>query len=290
MTSSARVEDEEPELFWGIRGAGPNFGVVTEFVFQAHPVGPLVAAGPRLYPLEQAADVLARLRAVQDDLDPELGLSAVLLTVPPAPHFPIELHGRQVLAIAPCWAGAPDEAAEAVAPLAELGEPVLDAFGPMPYVALQSMLDQTAPHGLHQRNFAEHLDALSDGAIDALVERFAHVTHPMAHVVLTLLGGAVEQVAPEATAFPHRNGEWVAWVIGMWHPHEDGAAHEAWIRSVRDALRPVASGGVYVNALGDEPEDRVRAAYGGNWPRLVDLKRAWDPENVFRLNANVDPA
>jgi FAD/FMN-containing dehydrogenase len=283
-------DDDEPELFWGIRGAGANFGVVTEFVFRAHPVGPLVAAGPRLYPLEQAPDVLARLRAAQDDLHPELGLSAVLLTVPPAPHFPAELHGRQVLAIAPCWAGDPDEAADAIAPLAELGEPVLDAFGPMPYVALQSMLDQTAPHGLHQRNFAEHLDALSDGAIDALVERFAHVTHPMAHVVLTLLGGAVERVAPEATAFPHRNGDWVAWVIGMWHPQEDGAAHETWIRSVRDALRPFASGGVYVNALGDEPGDRVRAAYGGNWPRLVELKRAWDPENVFRLNANVDPS
>jgi Berberine and berberine like len=178
---------------------------------------------------------------------------------------------------------------EAVAPLAELGEPVLDAFGPMPYVALQSMLDQTAPDGLHQRNFAEHLDALSDGSIGALVERFAHVTHPMAHVVLTLLGGAVERVAPEATAFPHRTGEWVAWVIGMWHLHEDAAAHEAWIRSVRAALRPYASGGAYVNALGDEPGDRVRAAYGGNWQGLVELKRVWDPDNVFRLNANVDP-
>lgn len=282
--------EEEPELFWGIRGAGANLGVVTSFEFRLHPVGPLVAAGPRLYPLEDAADVLGRLRSAQGSLHPELGLAAVLLTVPPDPHFPSELHGRRMLAIVPVWAGELDDTEDAVAPLAELGEPTLDAFGPMPFVALQSMIDQTAPPGLHHRNFAEHLDTLSDGAIHALVDRFAHVTHPMAHVVLTLLGGAVERVPQDATAFPHRNGAWVAWVIGMWRPEEVGAPHETWLASVRDALRPHAADGVYVNALGDEEGERVRAAYGPNWRRLVELKRAWDPENAFRLNANVDPS
>jgi FAD/FMN-containing dehydrogenase len=282
--------NEEPELFWGIRGAGANFGVVTEFVFRAHPVGPLVAAGPRLYPLEEAVDVLARLRAAQDDLHPELGLSAVLLTVPPAPTFPPELHGRKMLAIVSVWAGELDVADAAVAPLAELGEPVLDGFGPIPWVALQSMIDGTAPHGLHQRNSAEHLEALSDGAIDALVERFAHVSHPMTHVVLTLLGGAVAEVAPEATAFPHRGGDWVSWMIAMWRPDEDAAPHVEWLSSLREALRPHAAGGVYVNALGEGPGESVRRAYGPNWPRLVELKRQWDPDNAFRLNANIDPS
>jgi FAD/FMN-containing dehydrogenase len=281
--------DEEPELFWGIRGAGANFGVVTSFEFRLQRVGPLVAAGPRLYPLEDAADVLRRLRALQESLHAELGLSAVLLTVPPAPHFPPELHGRRMLAIAPCWAGELDDATYAVRPLDELGKPALDAFGPMPYTALQSMLDDTAPPGLHHHNFAEHLDVLSDDAIEALVGQFAQVTHPMAHVVLTLLGGSVEQVAPDATAFPHRNGAWVAWVIGMWHPHEDSEPHRAWLGSIRDALRLHATGGVYVNALDNDRGDRVRAAYGPNWRRLVELKRAWDPENTFRLNANVNP-
>ena len=282
--------DEEPELFWGVRGAGANFGVVTEFVFRAHPVGPLVAGGPRLYPLEDASDVLARLRAVQDDLDPELGLAAVFLTVPPAPTFPPELHGRKMLAIVPVWAGALDDADTAIAPLGELGEPVLDGFGPIPWVALQSMIDGTAPHGLHQRNSAEHLESLSEGAIDALVERFAHVSHPMAHVVLTLLGGAVAEVDPEATAFPHRGGDWVVWTIAMWRPDEDAAPHVEWVSSLQAALRPFAAGGVYVNALGDEPGERVQRAYGPNWPRLVELKRTWDPDNVFRLNANIDPS
>jgi Berberine and berberine like len=214
----------------------------------------------------------------------------VLLTVPPAPSFPRELHGRRMLAIVPVWAGDLAEADAAVAPLASLGEPVFDAFGPIPWVALQSMIDGTAPHGLHQRNFALHLETLSGGAIDALVERFAHFTHPMTHVVLTLLGGAVADIAPDATAFPHRDGSWVAWTIGMWAPDEDGAPHADWIASLRTALRPHAADGVYVNALDGGPGERVRSAYGANWDRLVELKRAWDPENVFRLNANVDPS
>jgi FAD/FMN-containing dehydrogenase len=282
-------EEEEPELFWGMRGAGANFGVVTAFEFQLHPVGPLVAGGPLLYPLERAAEVLRGVREVEASLHDELGLACVLITVPPAPHFPPDLHGRHMLAVVPVWAGSLDEADGVVAPLRALGEPVLDGFGPIPYIALQSMLDETGPPGLHHRNFAEHI-ALSDGAIDTLVERFAHVTHPMAHVVMTLLGGAVAQVSPDATAFPHRDSAWVAWTIGMWRPDEDGAPHVEWLGSVRDALRPHAAGGVYVNALGDEPVASVRAAYGPNWPRLVELKRRWDPDNAFRLNANIDPA
>ena len=282
--------DEEPELFWGVRGAGPNLGVVTSFEFQLHPVGPLVAGGPLLFPFEQAAEVLARLHAVQGELHSELGLAAVLLTVPPAPTFPPELHGRRMLAIVPAWAGDLEHVDRALAPIRALGEPVLDGFGPIPWLALQSMLDQTAPHGLHQRNFAEHLDSLGTDAVDGLLAGFDEVTHPMAHVALTLLGGAVEQVAPTATAFPHRDGAWVAWTIGMWRPEEDPEPHERWIASMRDALRPHAAGGVYVNAIGaDEPNARVRAAFGPNWARLLQLKRAWDPENVFRLNANIDP-
>jgi len=279
--------DEEPELFWGIRGAGANFGVVTAFEFRLHPVGPLVTGGPLLFPLEEAARVLRGVREAEAELHDDLGLACVLMTVPPAPTFPSELHGRRVLAVVPAWAGDPDEAEQAVAPLRALGDPVLDGYGPIPYVALQSMIDESAPHGIHQRNFADHVE-LSDGAIDALVGRFEHVTHPMAHVVLTLLGGAVARVAPDATAFPHRDGSWVAWVIGMWRPDEDGTSHVEWIGSMRDALRPHASEGVYVNALGAD-DGRVQRAYGGNWSRLVELKRRWDPDNAFRLNANIDP-
>jgi FAD/FMN-containing dehydrogenase len=283
--------DEEPDLFWAIRGAGANFGVVTSFEFQLHPVGPIVAAGPRLYTFEHAVEIFARLHAVQGDLHSELGLSAVLMTVPPAPTFPPELHGRKMLAIVPAWAGELDEADRVLTPLRELGEPIVDGFGPLPFVALQSMIDESAPFGLHQRNFAEHLEALDRDAVAALLAGFDAATSPMSHVVLTLLGGAVERVSPIATAFPHRNGDWVAWVIGMWPLDADPVPHERWITTMRDVLRPHAADGAYVNALDDgEPSSRVRAAFGPNWNRLVQLKRVWDPENAFRLNANIDPA
>lgn len=194
-----------------------------------------------------------------------------------------------MLAVLPVWTGDLEGAERAIAPLRALGSPDLDTFGPLPFVALQSMVDGSAPHGLHQRNSADHV-ALNDSTIDALVERFRQVTHPMAHVVMSWLGGAVADVSRTATAFPHRDDSWVVWTIGMWRPEEDGARHAEWVRSVRDALRPHAVGGVYVNALGDEPGDRVEAAYGPNWSRLVALKRMWDPDNAFRLNANINPS
>lgn len=284
-------DDEHPDLFWALRGAGANFGVVTEFVFRAHEVGPIVAGGLLLFPIEQAGEILRGARDVLASAPDELTTALVLLTIPPHEPFPPELRGRPAVAISPVYAGDLDAAGQVIAPLRALGEPALDLVGPIPYVALQSMIDDTAPYGLHNYNAAETLTELSDGAIDGLVAAFASVPGPRSHVILTQMGGAVSRVAQTATAFAQRDAAWLAWVIGIWDTTETGEPTIDWARRLRRALAPFATGGTYVNAL--EPEaaatGRVEASYGPNWTRLVELKRRYDPDNTFRLNQNIPP-
>jgi len=277
-------EDEHPELFWAVRGAGASVGAVTAFELDLHPVGPLVVAGPRLYPFERAAEVLATVGGL--DLHEELGLGCAFVTVPPAPHFPAELHGSKALVVVPVWSGDHADAQAALAPLEALGEPLLDAVGPMPYVALQSMLDDTAPHGLHYRTTAAHLTALDVTTAETIAGRFEDVPGPRTHVVVTRLGGAVARVPADATAFAHRDATWLAWTIGVWEPEEDAAPHESWVARMRDAVRPFAGPGVYVNALDGDPAG-AEAAYGPSLARLREIKRRWDPEGVFPGAADV---
>jgi FAD/FMN-containing dehydrogenase len=283
-------EHEHPDLFWAVRGGGGNFGVVTEFEFEAHPLGPELVAGMLVYPLEEARERLAFLREFMEDAPDELTTFPVLVTAPPRPPFPAELQGRRILALGLAYAGSVEDGLRAIAPLRAAAPPALDLAGPMPYLALQTMLDASVPHGLHNYNRAEWLDDLSDGAIETLVEQYDAVPSPLSQVILARMGGAVARVPSDATAFPHRGARNLLWMVSCWRPDEDPEPHLAWGRAIGEAMRPFASGGVYVNALGDEPADRVRAAYGANWPRLVELKRRYDPENVFRLNANIDPA
>jgi hypothetical protein len=212
----------------------------------------------------------------------------VLVTAPPHAPFPGPLWGRPVLALGAAYAGPVDEGLRAVAELKAFGPPVLDLLGPMPYVALQSMLDESVPHGLHHYNHSDYLAELPDPALETLVEHYARVPSPRAQVITARMGGAVARVAPDATAFAHRGARHLVWIVNMWTGDDDPEPNVAWGRALAAALRPYASGAVYVNALGEEP-DRVQAAYGRNWPRLVELKRRYDAENVFRLNANVRP-
>jgi FAD/FMN-containing dehydrogenase len=274
-----------------VRGAGANFGIVTEFVFRLHEVGPLVTGGVMLFPFDRAREVIRGARDVLASAPDELTTALVLLTVPPHEPFPAELWGRPVAAVAPTYAGDPEAAQRAIAPLRALGEAALDIVGPMPYVALQSMLDDTAPHGLRNYNAAETLAGLEDGAIDGLLEAFVSVPSPRSHVIVLQMGGAVGRVPATATAFPQRDAGWLGWVIGIWDSPEADEPNIAWARAARRALEPYAAGGTYVNAL--EPEagatGRVQASYGPNWDRLVELKRRWDPDNVFYLNQNIAP-
>jgi FAD/FMN-containing dehydrogenase len=281
-----RASDEsEPDLFWGLRGGGGNFGVVTEFEFEAHRLGPEVAVAFVLYPLEEAADVIRAAGEATAEAANEVTSFVTLMTVPSAPDFPSELHGRKVAALIAVYAGDSDAADPHLSPFRSLGTVLLDGTGPMPYVALQTMIDPSAPHGLHyytRSHFLEGVDAIAQPLADV----FAEVTSPLSLLLIGWAGGAVAEVPSDATPYWHRDAQCFAWVVSAAPPDEPQEAHHAWVNKVSAAALPAARG-VYVNAIANEGSDRVRAAYGGNWDRLLDVKRRYDPENVFRLNQNI---
>jgi FAD/FMN-containing dehydrogenase len=285
------AEDEHPDLFWALRGGGGNFGVVTEFEFELRPFGPLVLAGMVLHALDDAPDALRHCRDFMEDAPDELTVFETFMTVPPEAPFPPALQGRPALAIALVYAGDPEAGARVVEPLRRFGRPALDLVGPMPPTAVMRMLDPTAPHGLHYSSRSHWLAALPDDAVDRLCDRHAGVTAPLSAIITARMGGAVARVAEGETAFGHRDAHRLLWVISAWAPGDDGERHAAWCRGVFDAMTPWSTGGVYVNAVDDEPASRVRAAYAdGVWARLREAKAAWDPDNVFRLNPNIAPA
>jgi FAD/FMN-containing dehydrogenase len=283
-------ESENPELFWALRGGGGNFGVVTEFEFELHPFGPEALAGMVLHPLENAGAALRFSRDFMDEAPAELTVFETFTSVPPQEPFPVALRGKPALALGMVYAGAIADALAAVEPLRRFGPPALDLLAPMPYVAVQTMLDPTAPHGMRNYNKAHWLGHLPDTAIDDLVERHATVPSPMSLIINARMGGAIEDVPANATAFAHRDAYRLLWAISAWWEGEDDE-HIEWCRGVFDAMSPHSTGGVYVNTLGDEGSDRVRASYGeATWRRLVAVKARWDPDNVFHLNQNIAPA
>ena len=278
--------DEHPELFWALRGGGGNFGVVTRFEFRLHAVGPVICAGMLVFPVERAAEALAASRAVMDGAPDDLTIFDVLITAPPAPPFPPALQGRPVVAIGVAHLGGEAAARRDLAPLRAL-QPALDAVGPMPYVALQSMIDDSVPHGRRYYARGQWLHRLDDGAIAAVVAAHEAATSPFNQVILGRMGGAIARVPADATAFARRDAGHIALVVGAWED-EDDDRHVAWARALTDALRPSCSGGAYVNELGDQP---ARLGYtDAAWRRLVAVKDRWDPGNVFRLNANIPPS
>jgi FAD/FMN-containing dehydrogenase len=283
-------ESENEELFWALRGGGGNFGVVTEFEFDLHPFGPEVLAGMVLHPLENAGDALRFSRDFMDEAPRALTVFETFMSVPPAEPFPVALRGRPAFAQGMVYAGDIAEAEAAVEPLRAFGPPALDLVRPMPYVAVQRMLDPTAPHGMRNYNKAHWLRELPDTAIDDLVERHARVPSPMSLIINARIGGAVADVDADATAFAHRDAYRLLWAISAWWEGDD-EEHVEWCRGVFDAMSPYSTGGVYVNTLGDEGSDRVRASYRDTtWRRLVAVKDRWDPDNVFHLNQNVAPS
>jgi FAD/FMN-containing dehydrogenase len=284
-------EDENADLFWGIRGGGGNFGVVTSFEYRLHPVGPIVLAGPVFYALEDASDVLRSYRELVAAAPDELTTIFELSVAPPAPFLPERVHGTQVVMVGACWAGALDEGAEVVRPLKHLGRPLADLLEPKPYTALQSMFDPMVPHGWHRYWKSVELPPLTDGAIDTLVAHAPRVTSPKSYCIVFQLGGALARVGEHETAFGQRDAAHNVNVNAVWTEDDpDPERHIAWAREYFDALQPHAGGRVYVNFLGEEGGDRVRQAYGArSYERLVELKRAYDPTNVFRLNQNIAP-
>jgi FAD/FMN-containing dehydrogenase len=290
--SVVRASDEEhPELFWGIRGGGGNFGIVTEFEFRLHPLGPTVLAGLALFPIERAREVLRGWRDCADAAPDELSTACVLLTAPPAPFVPPELHGKPVLGMAALYVGDADQGPDAVQPLKDLG-PVVDHIGPMPYTAFQAALDPLAPWGVRSYWRGEYMRELSDAAIDTFLAQGVDLTvagAPLSQTIIFRIGQGVAAVADAATAFSHRDARYLFHPIAVW---ADGADDERMIaagRAFAAAMRPFSTGASYLNFT---PEaDRVRDAYGDEkYARLVALKDTYDPTNLFRLNQNIRPS
>src|SRR5262245_23145338 len=285
-------ESVNPELFWGIRGGGGNFGVVTSFEYRLHPVGPIVLGGPVFHLLEDAPEVLRFYRDFIAAAPDELTTIFELAVAPPAPFLPEAVHGKQVVMVGSCYAGSPEEGAEVVRPLKGFGRPIVDLLEPKPYTALQSMFDPMVPHGWHRYWKSVELPPLTDDAIDTLVEHAPPVTSPKSYCIFLQLGGPLARVGEDETAFSQRDAAHNVAVNAVWTPDDpDAERHIAWARSFFDAAQPHARGRVYVNFLGEETGDRVRQAYGErNYERLARLKRVYDETNFVRRNQNIEPA
>jgi FAD/FMN-containing dehydrogenase len=284
-------EAENADLFWAIRGGGGNFGIVTSFEYRLHPVGPIVLAGPVFHPLEDAPEVLRFYREFIAAAPDELTTIFDLSVPPPLPFLPEEVHGKPVVMVGACYAGSPAEGAEVVRPLKQFGRPIADLLEPKPYTALQSMFDPLVPHGWHRYWKSVELPPLTDEAIDTLVEHSSALTSPKSYCIVFQLGGALARVGEDETAFSQRDATHNVNINAVWTEDDpDAARHIAWARDFLDAMQPHAGGRVYLNFLGEEGGNRVRQAYSArNYERLVELKRDYDPTNLFRLNQNIEP-
>jgi hypothetical protein len=283
-------EVSEPELFWGLRGGGGNFGIATSFEYRLHPVGPLVLGGPIFWPFSDAPAVLRFLREFAENAPDELGVSIALRRAPPVPFLPADYYGKLVAAAIVVWAGDPAEGERVIAPLRAQGTPVADVVRPVPYVAVQSMFDGGAPHGLHYYWKSHRLPRLTDDAVDRLIALAESITSPLSQVALWAVGGAASRVSPDATAVGPREVGLELNVVGGWLPNDQSPErHVSWVRGGWEALR-AHSVGVYTNFLSDEGAEGVEAAYGTRLARLTALKDRWDPTNFFRMNANIAPS
>lgn len=285
VTASAT---ENADLFWAIRGGGGNFGVVTSLEYQLHPVH-TIYGGPVFYPADQAGEAMRFYREFIASAPEELGAFFGFHIAPPAPFVPEHLHFAPACAIVACWTGPLDEGERAVSALREFGPPVLDLMGPMPYPALNGLFDALLPPGLQHYWKADFDRELSDEAIAVHVEHGPQVPNFFSLMHLYPLDGAVGRVARDATAFSYRDAQFVHIIAGIDSDPENMPAHTGWVRNYWSALHPYSAGGAYVNFLMDEGQERIKATYRDNYPRLAEAKRTWDPTNLFHLNQNVSP-
>ncbi|WP_019063865.1 FAD-binding oxidoreductase [Streptomyces prunicolor] len=289
------IADEEgnPELLWGLRGGGGNFGVVTALEYRLHPVGPTVYGGVIFHPVERAGELLRFYSEWTRSLPDELTTMVVFLSAPPEQFIPAEMHGRQMIAVACCHTGTAAEGEESLKALRDFGDPVADVVGPISYSALQGMFDASAPRGIHAYWKTHHLPDLPESAIDTIVAQAAAMTElfPLSAVHLHHVEGAVARGSSDQGAFSHRDSRFVLNLLGQWMQDVTADSHISWVRDSWEALRPYATGSPYLNFLGDEGSALARAAYGADtFARLTALKKKYDPTNTFRLNQNIPPA
>jgi len=283
--------DENAELFWAVRGAGANYGVVTSFMYRLHEVGPTVVGGLVAWPFERAEEILAAYRTLTEEAPRELAVWFLLLHAPPAPFVPPDWHGRKICAMAVCYSGELDRVDDSLAPIRAIGSPILDLLHEQPYVEVQSSLDATEPKGICHYWRTEFLAELGDGLLGAMRDIVAASDLPEAEIGILHIGGALNERDEDDGAVGNRDARYAIGAKAMWAPYApNGDRISSWVRAAHERLRPFSTGRTYVNFQGhDEDESRVRTTYGANYERLVDLKRRYDPENVFRSNRNIAP-
>ncbi len=281
--------NENPDLFWGVRGGGGNFGIVVSFEFQLHQVGPIVLGGLVMHKANDADELLRFHRDFVKGIPDELTTLVVFLTAPPLPFLPKEVVGTHVVAIAACYSGPLDEGERVLAPLKKFGRPVADLIGPMPYVVLQSLFDESAPSGIQNYWKSAYLTGLDDGAIETILEYGGRIASPLSAIHIHHLGGAIRRIGDDATAFGNRDASFVLNMVSAWHDPKDNDKNIKWTRDFFEAMQKFTTG-AYVNFLGEEGDERVRSAYGvEKYRKLAVLKRKYDPTNFFHLNQNIKP-
>jgi len=284
-------QEEHADLFWAIRGGGGNFGVVTSFQFQLHPVGPTVVAGLVFYPFAQAKQVLQGFRDFAATAPDDLYCVPLLRLAPALPFLPESVHGQAVVGIAACHVGPVEEGQAAAAALSSLGEPIISLFAPKPYTTHQKFLDVGAPHGRCYYWKSEYLPGLHDEIIDTAIDHAANISSPHSLIAFFQHDGAIQRVDPTATAYGRRSAAFALNISSAWDDISASAKHIAWTRQFWSAMQPHSIGGGYINFLSeDDAPTRVQAALGGpNYERLVAVKNQYDPTNFFRMNQNIKP-
>ena len=286
-----RASDKEnPDLFWALRGGGGNFGVVTSFEFKIHPVGPEVLSGLIVHPFEKAGALLPEYRRIADAAPDELTTWVVMRKAPPLPFLPAEWHGKEVLIFAACYCGDMQAGEEAVAGLRALGKPIADVISPHPFAGWQAAFDPLLTPGARNYWKSHDFAGLPDEAIAVILDAIRTLPTPECEVFIAHVGGAMARVAADATAWPNRDAHFVMNVHTRWREKAQDAACIAWARQLFDKAARFASGSVYVNFMPDDEGDRVEKAYGANYRRLAEIKRRYDPGNLFRMNQNIRPA
>ncbi len=283
------ASDENPELFWAIRGGGGNFGVVTKFEFRLNPLDHDVLSGLVVYPVEQAVTALKKYREFAAGLGDDTSVWVVLRKAPPLPFIPAEYHGKGIIAFAVFHAGDPDKGRKILQPIWEFGEPIGEHVGVQPYVNWQSAFDPLLTEGARNYWKSHNFAKLSDDTIKVIHRYATSLPSPHCEIFIAQLGGAINRVAKDATAYPHRDIQFVMNVHSRWETAKEDTTCITWARDFfRDTL-PYATGGVYVNFMTGEETDRVHNAYGPAYDRLVKAKREYDPENIFCMNQNINP-
>ena len=281
---------EHPDLFWALRGGSGNFGVVTRFDFRLHPVGPNLLAGLIVFPFSEAKSVLQQYRALMQTAPDDLSVWVVMRKAPPLPFLPESVHGQPVIVLALLYTGDPEQGRKLIEPLFTFGTPAGMHVDVMPYVAWQKAFDPLLAPGARNYWKSHNFSELKDGLFDAVIDYIGTLPSPQCEIFFGAIGGATTRPAPDFAAYAHRDARFVMNVHGRWDDAADDARCIGWARDFFKASAPFASGGVYVNFLTADEGDRVQAAYGQNYQRLAQVKRQYDPANLFSTNQNIKPA